>query len=190
MNTENVNLMKSARESLEGNWLLAVGVFVVYFLLTIGISYMPFIGSFIQLIIAGPLILGMIIFVLSIARNKKASFEQLFLGFQNFGTAIGAYLLMLLFIILWSLLLIIPGIIAALSYSMTFFIIADNKSIGPLEAIRKSKEMMKGYKWKIVCLSFRFLGWSLLAMLTLGIGYLWLIPYMQVSYAKFYDDIK
>ena len=88
------------------------------------------------------------------------------------------------------LLLIVPGIIAAYSYSMTFYILAEDKSISALDAIRKSKEIMKGNKWKLLCLSFRFFGWMLLAILTLGIGFIWLIPYMSVSFATFYDDIK
>ena len=88
------------------------------------------------------------------------------------------------------LLLIIPGIIAALSYAMTYYIIVDNESIGALEAIRQSKEMMRGNKWKLFCLGLRFFGWSLLCLLTLGIGYLWLIPYMAISFAKFYGDIS
>ena len=88
------------------------------------------------------------------------------------------------------LLLIIPGIIAALSYSMTFYILADDNSIGAMDAIKKSKKMMDGYKWKYFCLGLRLLGWALLCVLTLGIGFLWLIPYAQVSVAKFYDDVK
>ncbi len=99
-------------------------------------------------------------------------------------------MLQFIFVFLWSLLLIIPGIIATLSYSMTYFIIADNNSITALEAITKSKEMMRGNKWKFFCLGLRFLGWSLLCVVTLGIGFLWLTPYMSVSSAQFYDDLK
>ncbi|GHT57847.1 hypothetical protein FACS18945_2990 [Bacteroidia bacterium] len=90
----------------------------------------------------------------------------------------------------WSLLLIIPGIIAAISYSMTFYIIADDPAISAMDAINKSKKMMYGYKMKYFCLSLRFLGWALLCILTLGIGFLWLMPYIQVTFAKFYDDLK
>jgi uncharacterized membrane protein len=88
------------------------------------------------------------------------------------------------------LLLIIPGIIAAISYSMTFYILADDNSLTAMEAIDKSKAMMEGYKLKYFYLSLRFLGWALLAILTFGIGFLWLAPYMMVASAKFYDDIK
>ena len=88
------------------------------------------------------------------------------------------------------LLLIVPAIIAAFSYSMVFYILADNPDISPTNALKKSKEMMMGYKWKIFFLGLSFLGWALLAILTLGIGLLWLMPYIQVSTINFYEDIK
>ena len=97
---------------------------------------------------------------------------------------------MILFIFLWMLLLIIPGIIASIAYSQTFYILAEDDTIGSMDALRKSKEMMNGYKWKYFCLVLRFVGWFLLCILTFGIGFLWLSPYIQVSYAKFYEDLK
>ena len=97
---------------------------------------------------------------------------------------------MVVFVFLWALLLIIPGIIAAIAYSQTFYILAEDDTIGSMDALRKSKEMMIGYKWKYFCLGLRFIGWALLCVLTLGIGFLWLSPYIQVSYAKFYEDLK
>lgn len=190
MKTENVVLMQMARKSLDGKWGLAIGTFVVYMVILVALQIIPIFGIIASLIITGPFVLGLVIFSLSISRNQDARLEQIFQGFNNFGTALGAYLLMLLFTFLWMLLLIIPGIIAALSYSMTFFILADDNAIGPLDAIDKSKKMMDGYKWKYFCLGLRFLGWALLCIPTLGIGFLWLMPYMQVSMAKFYDDVK
>lgn len=190
MKTENVILMKNARESLNGKWGLAVGTFAVFLIISLCLQLIPILGSIASLIISGPLALGIAIFSLSISRNENTELEHLFQGFQNFGKSLGAYLLSVLFILLWTLLLIIPGIIAAISYSMTFYILAENPSIDPMEAIDKSKEMMYGYKWKYFCLTLRFLGWALLCVLTLGIGFLWLLPYMYVTYAKFYEDIK
>jgi uncharacterized membrane protein len=188
--TENKLLMAQARESLRGKWGVAIGAFVVYMLIVVGIQIIPILGAIVSLIITGPMVLGIAIFALSISRNQNTEVGLIFKGFNRFGIALGAYLLMLIFIILWMLLLIIPGIIAALSYALTFYNLADNESIGSLEAITKSKEMMRGNKWKLFCLYFRFLGWALLCILTAGIGFLWLIPYMQVSMAKFYDDVK
>jgi uncharacterized membrane protein len=190
MKNANVVLMQMARESLKGKWGLAIGTLVVYFLIAVVLRIIPIVGPIASLIISGPFAIGLAVFSLSISRNQDAKLEQIFQGFNNFGTALGAYLLMILFILLWTLLLIIPGIISAISYSMTFYILADDNSIGAMEAIDKSKKMMDGYKWKYFCLGLRFLGWALLCILTLGIGFLWLMPYMQVSMAKFYDDVK
>jgi uncharacterized membrane protein len=75
-------------------------------------------------------------------------------------------------------------------YAMTFFAIADDPSCGPVEAIRRSVRLMYGHKAKLFFFSLRFIGWMFLAMLTCCIGYLWLIPYMAVSMAAFYDDLK
>lgn len=182
--------MKQARESLVGKWGLAIGTFVVYFLINIAIGSAKTPGSIVSLLVSGPFTLGLVMFSLSISRNKEAKLEQLFLGFKRFGKALAAYLLVFLFTFLWALLFIVPGIIAAISYSQTFYILADDETIGVRDAIKKSKKMMYGYKWKYVCLEFRFIGWALLSVLTLGVGFLWLFPYMQVSMAKFYDDVK
>ncbi len=187
--TENKVLMAQARDSLRGNWGLPIGTTVVYWIIAVAPGFVPFIGQIISLLIAGPLMLGFCIFFLSFSRDQDPTLSQLFEGFSRFGTALCAYLLQVIFVFLWTLLLIIPGIIAALSYAMTYYIISDNESIGALDAITASKELMRGNKWKLFCLGLRFIGWSLLCLLTLGIGYLWLTPYMATSFAKFYDDI-
>jgi uncharacterized membrane protein len=188
--TENAQLMRQARESLKGRWVLAVGASLLYLLLALGMNALPKLGFIVSLIISGPLCLGMVIFWLRFSRNQKPELELIFSGFKNFGTSFIAYILMVVFILLWALLLIIPGIIAALSYSLTFYIIADDKSISASDAIKKSKKMMYGFKWKLFCLYCRFIGWALLCILTLGIGFLWLVPYMSVSSVKFYEDVK
>ena len=190
MKTENKELMRQAKEALSGNWGLAIGTFVVYFLIITSIQVIPVAGAIALLIITGPFALGLTIFSLSLSRKQDAELSQIFEGFKKFGVSLGAYLLMVIFIFLWMLLLIIPGIIAAIAYSQTYYIIAEDDSIGAMDAIKKSKQMMDGYKWKYFCLGLRFIGWGLLCILTLGIGFLWLIPYIQISFAKFYDDVK
>ena len=193
MSTSNSELMKNAEESLSGKWGLAVGTFFVIIAINIAIQMMSeisSIASLISIIISGPLTLGIAIFSLNISRGNELNSNQIFDGFKNFGNSIGAYLLMLIFVLLWSLLLIIPGIIAALSYAMTFYIMADNEDISPMDAIDESKRLMDGSKWKLFEMYIRFFGWSILCILTLGIGFLWFIPYMYVSLAKFYDDLK
>ena len=188
--TENRILMAKARDSLKGKWGIAIGTYVVFMLISIAVQLIPVAGGLISILITGAMSIGMVSFALSLSRKQEAKLSQIFDGFQKFGVGLGAYILQMIFVILWSILLIIPGFIALFSYSMTFFLIAENESIGPLEAIKKSKEMMRGNKWKYFCLWFRFFGWGLLCILTLGIGFLWLAPYIIVSSAQFYDDLK
>jgi uncharacterized membrane protein len=188
--TENRILMTHARAALQGNWGIGAGAAFLTIIINAIAQSIPKVGFIISLIIAGPVSIGLYIFSFSIVRYQKAKIEQVFEGFQSFKNGVIAYLLVLIFTLLWTLLLIIPGIIAAYSYSMTFLILAEDKSIEPMAAISKSKEMMQGYKWKLACLQFRFLGWGLLCLLTIGIGFLWLIPYMTVSFVQFYEDIK
>lgn len=187
--TANKTLMNQARESLKGKWGLAVGTTVLFGLMAVIVQAVPIIGPFIGVIIGGPLAVGFATFILSLTRNETAKSSQIFDGFNRFGVGLGAYLLQFLFVVLWTLLLIIPGIIAGISYSMTYYIIADDKSIGPLEAIAKSKAIMYGNKWKFACLSARFIGWSILCILSFGIGFLWLLPYIATSSARFYEEI-
>jgi uncharacterized membrane protein len=188
--TENYILMQQARDCLNGRWGLSIGVTLLYLLLSMVSSSIPMIGGIASLIIEGPLLVGLSIFFISISRKEKAELSQLFDGFKRFGTSLAAYLLVAIFTFLWSLLLIIPGIIASYSYAMTYFIIVDNPNIGPLEAITKSKTLMRGNRLKLFCLGWRFFGWALLCMLTCGIGFLWLVPYVHTSFARFYEDIK
>jgi uncharacterized membrane protein len=186
----NSEITNQARESLSGKWGLAIGTFAIYALIVVAMQAIPKTGGLISLIVSGPLSLGIIIFSLSLSRNTNPHLEQMFYGFKRFKDALVAYLLTTLFTMLWALLLLVPGIVAALSYTMTFYIMADDESISARDAIKKSKKMMNGYKWKMFCLDLRFLGWAILCIFTLGIGFIWLIPYMSVATAKFYEDIK
>jgi uncharacterized membrane protein len=188
--TPNAELQRRARNALQGKWWPSVGIVVIYTVLTGGASSVPRIGWLISLLISGPLTLGLCFYFLGLARGKSPQIGVLFDGFTRFSQALITYLLMMLYILLWSLLLIIPGIIAALSYSQTFFILTDNPTIEPGEAITQSKKMMMGNKGKLFLLGLRFIGWFILSVLTLGIGFFWLLPYMQTSFAFFYEDIR
>ncbi len=192
MATNNAELMRQARESLKGKWWLAAEVTIIYIIITGVVHLIPKIGPFAGLIIGGPVVLGFMMFFLELSRNKNPKIDTIFYGFKKtfFGVSLLAYLLMVLFIFLWSLLLIVPGIIAAFSYSMTFFIISENDKMKATEAMKLSKKMMNGNKWKYFCLQLRFIGWGILSLITLGIGLIWFIPYIQTTNAKFYDDIK
>lgn len=190
MPVDNSALMRKTQDAMQGKWALAIGTFLLYSLFVSCAGAFKTSGSIIGLIIAGPFMLGAARFSLNIARRHEARVEQLFQGFNNFLQALGTYLLMLLFVCLWTLLLIIPGIVAALSYAMAFYILADEPSVSAGDALRRSKAMMQGHKWKLFGLCFRFFLLALLCVLTLGIGFLWLIPFVHVTMAGFYDDLK
>jgi uncharacterized membrane protein len=105
MNTENAELMKIARKSLDGKWVLAVGTFLIYLIISGAIQAFAKLVEFVgvlSLIITGPFMVGMNIFALKIYRNQEARIENLFEGFRNFVNALAAYILMLVFIILWT----------------------------------------------------------------------------------------
>ena len=190
MKTENSILRQQALDTLRGNWGLAIGTFLLYFVITAIYQNIPYVGGLASIILTGPFQLGLIKFTLAYSRKNEPRLEQIFEGFNDFSRALVAYLLMALYIFLWALLLIIPGIIAAYSYSMTFFILADDENISASDALKKSKEMMDGNKMKLFLLSLSFIGWALLSIFTLFIGLLWLMPYIQITMAKFYQDIK
>lgn len=179
-------LKDRALEKLDPVWWPSVGLTLVYFFVSGAASYVPFGG----ILVSGPLGVGMAIYFLKLSRDHETKLEDLFAGFQNFGNTFLLGLLQGLFIVLWSLLFIIPGIIAALAYSQAFYIMADDPTIKPMDALKKSREMMDGYKWDLFLLGLSFIGWALLCILTLGIGFLWLTPYMQATFAQFYFELK
>ena len=120
---------------------------------------------------------------------ERADPVDLFSGFDIFGNAFVLNLLITLKVIAWSLLFVIPGIVAAYRYSMATYIMAENPGMQATEAIERSKALMDGRKGDLFCLDLSFIGWALLATLTAGIGYLWLTPYMTVSRAAFYRSL-
>lgn len=190
MVTDNIILMRNVQDKLKGKWTTAIFTFLIYMIIILIAGSIKNIGSVLSLLITGPFLLGGATFSLAIYRNQEYNADMIFQGFKRFSTSLAAYLTMLLLIILWSILFIIPGIIAALSYSLTFYILADNPSINAIEALNKSKEMMYGHKLKLFNLYLRFFLLALLCVLTLGIGFLWFIPYTNVTMAAFYEDLK
>ena len=110
--------------------------------------------------------------------------------FNHFGNTLVAYLLVALYTFLWTLLLIIPGIIAAYSYSMTFYILADNPDLKGDDARKMSMEMMNGHKMDLFLLHLSYIGWIILCILTFGILYFWVLPWIINATAIFYDNLK
>ena len=111
-------------------------------------------------------------------------------GFKPYFRNVWGMFLMALFVNLWSLLLIVPGIIKMYAYSMTPYILVDYPELSANQAINLSRKMMKGHKFDLFFLHLSFIGWGILTLFTAGVGMLWLMPYMMTAQAAFYQDIK
>lgn len=144
--------------------------------------------SLLHFILGGVIQLGYAQYLLKQQDREIGNVKELFAQFDRFGQGFLQLFLRNLYTFLWALLFVIPGIIKSLSYAMTPFIMAENPAMTAKEAIDLSRERMEGHKWELFCLSLSFIGWNLLSALTLGIGSVFLNPYMNAAYAAFYRD--
>jgi uncharacterized membrane protein len=136
-----------------------------------------------------PMELGCMSYILNFVRDKNPDLKIIFSYYNKFFYIFALYFLISLFTTLWALLLIIPGIIAALSYSMGQYIMLDGEE-DPMECIRKSKEMMNGYKWDYFKFILSFIGWYLLLIPTLGLAVIYVGPYVMISQTLYYEELK
>lgn len=210
----------AARDALRNNWGVAVGTTLVAMMLggvgsdggfeievdlesvqismEILMQLLPYIavGSvsaiLIAIFVSSAVSLGYQRFILNLHDGSTPEFKDLFSQFRK-GSYMNAVLLSLLqgvYILAWSLLFIIPGIIATYSYAMAPYIMLDHPELTPNQCITASKRMMNGHKWELFCLSFSFIGWSILSAFTFGIGSLFLIPYENTAFAAFYRNLS
>ena len=208
----NSELRAQARERLEGQW----GTFVLMTFLMLVIQTIlqipGYIGSLLEVLspenvlaslsfsnisnilslLALPLSWGLTVSLLRNHREESVDLENLFDGFRGgrYTRVFCAIFLVNLFTFFWALLLIIPGIMKAFSYALTPYIIMDEPELTARQAITRSCEIMQGRRWKLFCLYLSFIGWGILSILTFGIGFLWLVPYMNASVAAFYEDAR
>lgn len=208
----NSELRAQARERLDGKWgtfvLMTFLLYVIQALLQIPGSVGDLFKvlspenaltseslstlSVLLTLLALPLSWGLTVSLLRNHREENVDLENLFDGFRGgrYTRVFCALFLVQLFTFLWALLLIIPGIIKAFSYALTPYIIMDEPELTARQAIARSCEIMQGRRWKLFCLYFSFIGWGILCLLTFGIGFLWLAPYINASIAAFYEDAR
>ncbi|HNT52117.1 MAG TPA: DUF975 family protein [Candidatus Syntrophosphaera sp.] len=186
MNNEEIR--REARDLLTNRWgTLAIVWLVLWAIIAItqSISF-----GLAPLLIGGPFALAVCTIFLKVSRREDFLVEELFDGFKSFSRSLVAYLLIALYVFLWSLLLIVPGIIAAIGYAMTFFIMAEDPKIEAEQALKLSQQMMYGHKTEYFMLMLSFIGWFLLACLTFGIGFFFLQSYTTMASLIFYQRIK
>ena len=185
----NSALRAQARKNLNNCWLYGVLTALVYYIVGCAAGSVPLAGLLLTL----PLGFGFQLTFLKLRRNELDIEEMVVSMFDvlhKYERYLGASLLTALYIILWTLLLIVPGIIMGYAYAMTPYIVHDHPELSADECIDYSRQMMRGNKWKLFCLDLSFIGWALLCLLTLGIGFLWLTPYVQSAHAEFYERLK
>ena len=149
-------------------------------------------GSLLRIFVYNVLSIGFAMAFLLLLRNgdDRLTSNMFEVSFRGYLHKVWGMFLMSLFIVLWMLLFIIPGIVKSFSYAMTPYILEENPELSANEAIDRSRAMMRGHKFDLFWLYLSFIGWILLSILTLGIGLLWLAPYMQTATAAFYEDVK
>ena len=184
-------LRAAAWEKKKGRWGMLALVFFIYSLIMAACAALSYVvvGAVAVLLLSGPLMLGFTMVCLAVSRRQGASLSKLFEGFSRFGDSLVLFLFMDIFIFLWSLLLVIPGIIKMYSYSMSWFVLHDRPDLTGNEARKRSMYLMRGHKWRLFCLDFSFLGWYLLSALTLGILAFWVTPYHMTARAEFYQEL-
>ena len=183
MSNEHSLMMQRAKSTLSDKWLTAAVGTLIYIVIMSAAGSIA-IGDY---IIGGPMSLGYILFLMCLMQTGRDNYDLLFVGFRNFAQTLVAGCLSLLAISIGTALLIVPGIIAALGFSMTFFIMADDTNITGMDALQKSWNIMNGHKADLFCLWLRFIGWILLALLTCGIGFL---PYMTAATYNYYRRLR
>ncbi len=188
-----------ARATLKGNWTSSMVFALVYLVIAVIVNLvftlpagdntvLTQVLTFVSYLLLLPIAYGFVVAFLGQARKREIQLGDLFAHFN--GRIWITMILKNVYIFLWTLLLIIPGIIKEYSYAMTEYVLADNPELSGNAAIEKSMEMMQGNKWRLFLLDLSFIGWMILSILTLGIAMFWVLPYMIQTHAAFYETLK
>lgn len=188
MQNLNSTFRQQAKESLSGNWGAAILILFVCMLISGVIGLIPIIG-YLSFLISLPLGYGMSIIFLRIARGQSFELGNLFDGFNNYKDVFTTTFICQVLIMLWALLLIVPGIIKAYSYAMVNYILADTGKTN-MQALRESEAMMYGHRRRLFMLDLTFIGLTILSIVSLCIAMLWILPWWYTARAKFYIDLK
>ena len=198
-------IMKDAKKALSGKWSSAIGIYLLYIFIVSVLQILIYISegnneiigflTIIDLILiffAYPIILvGYIYSMINLSRDNDYSPNDLFSAFDHrYWSIIYAFLISIALLFSHFLFFIFPVVIAWLALSQTFYLLADDPNLTSSDAIYKSVKMMNGFKWKLFKIQLRLFLLFLLCILTLGIGFLWYMPYVFVVYAKFYDYVN
>jgi uncharacterized membrane protein len=188
-------LKTKAKEQIKGKIGILFLITLIIAVLSAAASWLitliPVVGAILApWVVAPAFVLSTMRIYLSLTAGVKPETGDAFSGFDDYWSAVKVTFLVGLFTFLWSLLFIIPGIVKALSYSMSTYILAENKGKSAMECINESKAMTNGYKGELFLLGLSFIGWELLCVITCGIAGIWVYPYIQATFANAYLELK
>ena len=189
--TERIRLKSLAKEQIKGSigtmFLILLAVYVLVFAASWVTSFAGGVGGY----IIGPALgIGIVMIYLNMAKGVKPHFSDVFNGFDLFSKSLLLQLLTEIFVFLWSLLFIVPGIIKSIAYSAAPYILAENPQKNVREILKESENLMMGHKKDYFILTMSFLPWIFLSALTFGIGLIYVVPYMDMTMTNFYLSIK
>jgi len=199
MSHSNQYYKNRALASLEGKWSNGIIASIIYSLLSgcVGQGATTFLDGATGYGIYGfwfllclPLGWGITAYFLNLIRDEDIAYERLFDGYKDFIRIFLAGFMVVVCIFAGFMLLIVPGIILAMMFSQTEYILKDDKQISAADAMKKSAEMMKGHKLEFFWLTLSFTGWFILCFLTLGLGFIFLEPYIETTFSHYYEDLK
>lgn len=180
---------RQAWEILRNNWGYAIAACLIASVVTALVSTAS--AGILSIVITGPVSCGLAAFFATLFREKRAKLEAIITPTKRQpGDVIVAGVLYNVFVFLWALLFVIPGIVKSYAYSMTFYILNDNPGMTATDAIKESQRMMQGHKLELFLLHLSFIGWFLLCGLTFGILTLFVLPYLEAANFAFYENLK
>ncbi len=204
-----LGIISQSRRDLSGQWGLAIGTTLAYGLIVgiLGFIDSSFSGAltaiwieqlteldvqagFLQVFWTGAFSLGYAAFMLNLVRRGNPDFEQIFSGFQRWGRATWTLVVYFVRILLWLLLLIIPGIIKMIAYSQMWYVLNDQPELTAGQALKRSEELMRGHKLDYLMFGLLLVLLVLASVLTLFIGLIWIAPWVAAAQARFYEEIR
>ncbi|MFA5236062.1 MAG: DUF975 family protein [Bacilli bacterium] len=175
-----------ASEKVNAQMTNSIIIYLIFFVIT-SFALGTVVGEF---VLMGPLTLGLVKYAKMISKGEKVEIEVLFKGIENFVAAMIVWIIKTVFTFLWSLLFVIPGLVKHYAYSMSMYLLEETPTLDPLEAIKRSQDMMQGHKWRLFCLEISYIGWFILSAFTFGILLLWVMPKFEVAHYEFFLDLK
>ena len=188
-------LKSLAKQQIKGNIGMLFCISIIVAILTAVADFVlgliPVVGSLAAAIFVTPAFsLSIVRVYLNLTAGKEPEASDAFTGFDDFWAAFKVNFFVGLYTFLWSLLFVIPGIVKCFSYSMSMYVLAENKGLSAHQCIEESKKMTEGHKMELFVLSLSFFGWCLLSCITFGIAYIWVMPYMSATFANAYNLLK